>query len=238
MIRSALRRHRALTLTAAALALTLLFAGAAELAARALLHSRLAAAVGRALGKDGDVRVDITGGPALLDLYERHLDAVTVTGDHAVLGPVPDVSVRARLDDVRLSGHRSGTVAHTHADVEVPTGSLRDMTSGAGGRLRVSAVRADATSGTLTLDLDGGLGRATLKPRLKDGRVALDLQSADVLGAPAPAALVDRIRGRLAQRADVAYPLGLKATAVDVTDEGLSITLDGGRTRLPARSVP
>lgn len=231
MKRSMFRPHRAVSVTATALVLLLLTTTVAELAARTLLHSRLSAAVGRTLGKDTDV--DIDGGPALLDLFERHLDAITVTSGHATLGQIPDVSLQARLDDVRLTGDHSGTVARTHADVEIPAASLQNMTTQTDGRLPVTDVRLDDQADTITLDLQGGLGRATLQPRLQDGRVTLRLDDAEILGSPAPAAVVDRIQHRLTDRTNADYPLGLKATAVDVTSTGLTITLDGGPARLP-----
>ncbi|SDN48589.1 hypothetical protein SAMN04487981_105213 [Streptomyces sp. cf386] len=123
MIRSAFRRHRTLSVTAAALALVLLTATVAEFAPRMLPHSRLSARSGP--GPRQGHRHRQRGGPALLDLDDRHLGTVTITGDHATLGRIPDVSARARLDDIRLTGHHSSTVAHTHVDVEVPPGPCK-----------------------------------------------------------------------------------------------------------------
>ncbi|MER6632551.1 DUF2993 domain-containing protein [Streptomyces sp. NPDC000987] len=177
----------------------------------------------------------LDGGPALLALLDRHLDSVTISGDHAALGRITDVSVRVRLDDIRLTGSRSGTVARTHADVEIPAESLQSMAGARGKRLPITAVHLDAAADTITLELKGGLGRATLQPRIEGGRLALRLENAEVLGSPAPARLVDRIESNLAGRADADYPLGLKATALDVTSTGLNVTLDGGPARFPAR---
>lgn len=231
-IPSVFRRRRAASVTAVALAVVLLAGGVTELAARALLHNRLAAAADRALGKGSSV--DVEGGSALADLLDRHLDAVTVANDDATLGRIPDVSVRARLDDIRLTGERSGTVARTHADIEIPATSLQSMTADRDSQLPVSAVHFDDEADTVTLELgQGGLGHVTLQPRVQDGRMALHLESATILGRAAPARLVDRIQDGLAQRTDAAYPLGLKATSVQVTSTGLSVDLDGGPTALP-----
>ncbi|MGW3097419.1 LmeA family phospholipid-binding protein [Streptomyces sp. NPDC001102] len=235
MIRAAFRRHRAASVTALALAFVLLTVTAAEVAARTMLRERLAAAAGRALGQDSTV--DIDGGPALLALLDRHLDAVTISNDHATLGRIPDVSVRARLQDVRLTGDRSGTVSAVHADVDVPSASLRSMAGANGGRLPVTGVRLDEQSGTVVLDLgQGGFGQATVRPALRDGHVTLRLEEAEILGRPAPTRLVGRIQTALTARTDADYPLGLKATSLHVRASGLSIGLDAGRTRLPVRT--
>ncbi|MFE7170407.1 hypothetical protein [Streptomyces sp. NPDC057616] len=222
-------------MTAVALAVVLLAVGVTELTARALLHSRVAAAADRALGKGSSVDVD--DGSALVDLLHRHLDSVTVANDHATLGRIPDVSVRVRLDDIRLTGERSGTVARTHAVVEIPATSLQSMTGDRDSRLPVTAVHFDDEADTVTLELgQGGLGQVTLQPRVEEGRMVLHLDSATILGRAAPGRLVDRIQDGLAQRTDVAYPLGLKATSVDVTTTGLSFGLDGASTSLSGRA--
>ncbi|WP_432197136.1 LmeA family phospholipid-binding protein [Streptomyces sp. bgisy027] len=235
MIRAVFRRHRAAALTSAALAVVLLTATAAELVARTLLHSRLAAVADTALGKG--TAVDIEGGPALLALFDRQIDAVTISNDHAVLGRIPGVSVHARLEDLRLTADRSGTVARTHADVTVPAASLQRMADTSDGRLPVTAVHLDDQADTVTLDLgQGGLGQATIQPRLQDGRVSLHLADVEILGSPAPPRLMDRIQDRLTSRNGADYPLGLKASTLDVTAEGLAVGLDAGPTRLPGKA--
>jgi hypothetical protein len=232
VIRSAFRRHRAASVTAVVVAALLLTTVIAEFAARTLLHDRLAAAAGRTLGKDSEVEIE--GGPALLDVLDRHLDAVDISSDDATLGRVPDVSLHARLDDIRMTGAHSATVAHTHADIEIPADSLEELASGPGSRLQVTGVRLDDRADTLTLDLQGGLGRATLRPRIEDGRLTMRLTAVEVFGRPAPEQVVDRLGARLADRTRARYPLGLRVTKADVTGAGLAITLDGGASRLPA----
>lgn len=228
------RRHRAASVAVLALVALLLTATVAEFAARGLLHSRLATAAGRALGKDSDVHID--GGPALLDLYDRHLDVVTISSDDATLGRIPGVSIQARLDDIRLADDASGTVGHTQADVEVPANSIQNLAATSGGRLPVTAVHLDDEGDTITLALgQGGLGQATLQPQLQDGRLILHLEDAEFLGSPAPDALLDQIQNGLADRSGTDYPLGLRATSLDVTATSLDITLTGGHARLPAK---
>ncbi|MFE0625523.1 LmeA family phospholipid-binding protein [Streptomyces sp. NPDC058864] len=233
---TARRWRRAGTVPVAAVALTALIGGAGELIARGVVHHRVAAAAGRALGVAPDrVTVD-TGGPALSALAHRRLDRVEAVGDDVTVGRLPGASVRVRMDDVRFGG--TPTVAATHAQVRVPAGSLRagPGSGGTDGGPPVTAVLPDPAAGTLTLELGGGIGRVTVRPVLRDGRVAVGVTGAEILGRAAAPAVVDRIERRLAGRAPGArYPLALRATSVDVTAEGLRVTLDGGRATLPRR---
>lgn len=234
MIRPMLRRHRTAAIAVITLIALLLTAALAELIARTVVHSRIENAAGQALGRSSDVDVD--GGLSLFALFDRHFDAVTISNDHATLDRLPDVAVTARLEDVRLTGKSSGSVAHVHADVQVPAASIQDMVSASGGQIPVTAVQLDEEADTITLTFgQGGFGQATLQPRIEDGQMALHLEHAEVLGNPAPDQVTDQIRDGLADRTDAQYPLGMQATSVDVTDTGLAVTLDGGPTTLPAK---
>ncbi|MFJ7075491.1 LmeA family phospholipid-binding protein [Streptomyces sp. NPDC098781] len=233
-VRGILRTRRRVT-ACVALAALLLTTAAAELGARALLESRIAGAAGRVLGSDSEVEIE--GGPALAALIEGHADAVTVSSDDATLGRMPDVSVAVRLEDLSLRSD-GATVARTQAHIEVPAASVLSLAAASGGRLPVSGVHPDEAAGTLTLTLgQGGLGSATLRPEIEEGRVTLYVDSAEVLGRPAPAAMVERIRHSLSERTDRPYPLGLRATSLDVTATGLKVALKGGGTRLPTKDT-
>ncbi|MFD0314824.1 LmeA family phospholipid-binding protein [Streptomyces flavalbus] len=233
-----MRSRRRRVVVAVLVAGLLLTGTVGELVARALLAGRVEDAVGRRLGEDADVDVDIEGGLMLYELYDRHLDAVTVRGDDADLGRMEGVHVQVRLDDVRL---RQGTVGRTRADVDIPAASLTELASGGDGprRLEVTGVRTDPGADTVVLQLGGGLGEVTLRPGVEDGRVALHVGAVRVFGRDAPPALVERFEERLSERGGRdgprRYPLGLEATAVDVTDDGLHVSLSGGPARLPGR---
>jgi hypothetical protein len=224
-----------------AAALTALTGGAGELIARGVVHHRVAAAAARVLGVAPDrVTVGTEGGPALLALAHRRLGRVELSSDDATVGRLPGVSVDVRMDDLRLGG--APTVGSTHADVRVPAGALVARSGGdagdTGGGLPVTAVAPDPATGTLRLELGGGIGRVTVRPVLRDGRVALTVTGAEFLGRAAAPAVVDRIERRLAERSPRArYPLALRATSADVTSAGLHVTLDGGRAALPRRAA-
>ncbi|WP_326597955.1 LmeA family phospholipid-binding protein [Streptomyces sp. NBC_01803] len=216
---------------------------AAEVAARAVVHGRISEAAGRSL--DGEVEVKTGDGLALGSLAGRHLDWIEMRGDHARIGRVTDASVRVRLNDVRLDGLGSGsggTVAATHAEVLVPTESLPALAGradsgggggGGGGGLTVGAARADPASGTVVLDIGGGLGQVAVKPALREGRVAFEVTEASFLGMAVPGDLVERVAETLSDPTEhEEYPLALEATSVEVTEDGVEVLLDGGPAAL------
>ncbi|MEU4092680.1 LmeA family phospholipid-binding protein [Streptomyces sp. NPDC026673] len=233
--------RRARTLLGGAVATAVLACGAGELTARHVIDQRVAAAAGRVLGVAPDrVAVDTGGGPALLALAHRRLDRVELSGDDVTVGRLTGASVRVRMDGLRFGAEPA--VSATHADVRVPAGSAAagsgDTRDDGDGGLPVSAVVPDPATGTLRLELGGGIGRVTVRPVLRDGRVALTVTGAEFLGRDAAPAVADRIERRLAERAPRGrYPLALRATSVEVTSGGLHVTLDGGRAALPRRAA-
>ncbi|GAA4996673.1 LmeA family phospholipid-binding protein [Kitasatospora paranensis] len=237
-VRAAVRRHRVATAAGVALAV-LCAAGAGELTARDLLRDRIAGAA-PALG--GDVTVGGAGGSVLWDLMTRHIPRLDVGSDHAGLGPLPDVSFRAHLDDVRLGGPGRGSVAGTRAEVTVPTGSIgaavEAVVRATHPSMPVASVDTDPAAGTVTVALGpGGVGLLTLRPAVTGGRVTLTVASLTVLGRPVAADALGGpggLGGGLGalpgpQRP---YPLGLTATSVRTLPTGLTITLKGGPSTL------
>lgn len=228
------RRRRTLLVTIT-VALAVL-AGGSNLAARGLLHHRIAAAVTGPL--KGDVDVSVSGGPALLQIFDKHLPSVEISSDDAQLNGITGIGMDVTLDDVRVggSGASAGTVTRSHADISIPTAGIQHRLQGSIQRITVTDVRTDPSSHTLQIVLGSDLGLVTLRPQIDSGRVGLTVVSVQFLGRAAPERLTDRIRQSLtsdpASGKDKSYPLGLKATSVDVTSAGLHITLDGGHASL------
>ena len=65
------------------------------------------------------------------------------------------------------------------------------------------------------------------------GVVSVETVDASVLGFGLPTALVDGVVQILATGLQQ-YPLGMQATAVSVDDNGVNLTLEGGRFTMPA----
>ncbi|MFR9795057.1 DUF2993 domain-containing protein [Streptomyces sp. MS06] len=221
-----------MTWAVVAAVVAVLAAGTGELAARHLIRERIA---GKAPGL-GDVSVAESGSSALWDLLHRHIPEVEVSSGDAALGPLTGVGVSARLHDVALDA--TPTVASTDATVTVPEAAIADAVRAKAPSVTVDSVTADPAAGTLTAAVGaGGLGRLTLEPLLSDGRVTFTATSLTVLGRELP---VDSL-GQGASGAGTGdgefrpYPLGLRATSLAVTQDGVRITLHGGPSKLTAR---
>ncbi|MGW5232595.1 hypothetical protein ACWEQU_09890 [Streptomyces nodosus] len=213
------RRRRAWLLLTAILLVALI--GTAEGVARALIGGRIS---DRLRATVGDTRVHL-GGSALVGLARGRLGLVTVTGDQARLGRLTGASVDLRLSDVTLSG--SPRVGHIRGRITVPADALAVALQSSAGSLPVSGVVTDPSSGTLVIALgQGGPGSITVRPSLRDGRVAYSLEDARILGRPAPERLTRMIEETLSKqnsRRQDPSPLGV--SSLDVTSAGVVATV-------------
>ncbi|MEU9162844.1 LmeA family phospholipid-binding protein [Streptomyces sp. NPDC048424] len=224
--RAALRRHLVLTITTTAVLLSAVAAGAAEFTARAVIRNHVTQA---APGLGGDVAVGVADDWALWDLARGNIPRLDISSDDARVGRLPQVRVRARLDDVRLGD--GGTVGGTHAEVTASTQSLAAAIRTAVPAVPVSAVTTDPARGTVLASVGpGGAGQLTLRPVLADGKVTLAVDGLTVFGHSVPTGQFGMGEGALGPEADAPekYPLGLKATSVRVQADGLHVALTGG----------
>jgi hypothetical protein len=222
-------RRRRILAVAAALAVTAsVAAGAGEYAAGRMIRDRIAAA---APGLGADLTVGASGS-ALWDVAAQRIPRLDVSSDDATLGQLGSVDVQAHLDDVRFDG-TAPTVAGSSAEVTVPDQAVADAVQAAAPNMTVDGVSAQPGSGTLVVALGlGGAAQLTLRPAVRDGRVVVTAVSATVLGEALPADRLAALTGGLDRGAGHAYPLGLHATSVTVTTDGLRIQLRGGPSPL------
>ncbi|MEU8518829.1 hypothetical protein [Streptomyces sp. NPDC048577] len=229
-VRRVLRRHLVLTVSAVVALVSVVVVGAAEYTARAVIRHRITEAA-PALGDD--VVIGTGGDWAAWHLARRRIPRLLVSSDDAVIGPLPRVRVRVRLDGVRL-GERA-TVTATHARVSVPTESLAAAIRTVVPSVAVHEVTTDPARGTVLAAVGpGGAGQLTLRPVLADGRVTLAVDGLRVFGRSVPTDRLVTDGAGLGSRAGTprTYPLGLRATSARVRSEGLEVTLVGGRSAL------
>ncbi|MEV6333559.1 LmeA family phospholipid-binding protein [Nocardia vinacea] len=181
--------------------------------------------------KDMGSKIDVSFGakPMLITWIDGKVDQVKVNSDDSKFGPAVGMVVHARFNNVEVSNSGSGsTIGSSSADVTWGNDGIRETLGGL-----VSGVSSSASSGMLTLDVLGGLAQLQVKPEIKDGTVQIETKSAALLGMGIPTDLVSGIVDVFTQSLQ-SYPLGMKATEVKVTDNGVAVKLAGGRTELPA----
>ncbi|WCD84451.1 hypothetical protein KPP03845_100774 [Streptomyces xanthophaeus] len=231
-IPAVLRRHLALTVTAVVALVVAAATGAAELTARHMIRARVAAAA-PALGEE--VAVSTAGDWALWDLAGRTIPRLEVRSDDARLGPLPGARVRAQLDDVRLGA--PATVGSTRVQVTASPRSLAAAIRAAVPSVTVGSVTPDPAEGTVLAAVGpGGAGRLTLRPVLADGKVTFTVDGFTLFGRSVPTGALGTGSGVLGPEAGAGqdYPLGLRATSVQVRPDGLHIALEGGRSTVRA----
>ncbi|MFD6425873.1 hypothetical protein [Streptomyces sp. NPDC060198] len=235
-------RRRTAVLGGAVLAGVLALAGA-EAVARHVVDGRVEKLAGERLGSEVTADAD---GWGLVALTRGELGTLTLHADDATLDGFDGVTVDAELRDLTAPhGGGRASVSGSSARAEIPADALRGRVAAAGGAFgaMVGGVEPRPADGTLRITLGGGgLGRADVRPVLRDGTVRFTLTGATMFGVAAPKSVTDTIDSALAgltaggagggtgatasDRAAVA--LGLRPSAVTVTEDGLRVDLKGG----------
>lgn len=198
----------------------------AELYARQRISSCIADQFEQEMGSTIDV--DFGAKPLLITWIDGKVSSVTIDSQGDKFGPAVGMDVHATFEDLEMNEDGSGTVGSSSADV---TWSEEGISETLGGL--VSGVDASASSDTITLDVLGGLAQLEVRPQVTGGAVDVQTMSAELLGIGLPTDLVAGIVDVFTQSLQ-SYPMGLKATDIDVTDDGIDVTLAGGRTELPS----
>ncbi|OMC41436.1 hypothetical protein A5740_22450 [Mycobacterium sp. GA-1841] len=135
----------------------------------------------------------------------------------AAQGMTADVA----LSDIRLqaSDHSKGTIGSLTATLSWTTAGIKDTVAenlpGVGAL--VTEVSTDPAAGTITLQAVGDT-KVTAKPVVNDGNLELDVT--DVSGPFSKDAVQTALTG-LTTKLNDAYPLGIRADSVAVTDAGV-----------------
>ncbi|WP_433712019.1 LmeA family phospholipid-binding protein [Nocardia sp. CA-084685] len=182
--------------------------------------------------KDMGSKIDVSFGakPMLITWIDGKVDQVKVNSDDSKFGPAVGMVVHAKFNDLEVSNNSGSTIGSSSADVTWGNDGIRETLGGL-----VSGVSSASSTGMLTLDVLGGLAQLQVKPVIKDGTVQIETKSAALLGMGIPTDVVSGIVEVFTQSLQ-SYPLGLKATDVKVTDNGVVVKLAGGRTELPAQN--
>ncbi|MVU83587.1 DUF2993 domain-containing protein [Nocardia sp. ET3-3] len=225
------RRNRKKTLLIVGLVVALLVAGGlagGEAYARHKVESCISSQFEAQMGSKIDVSIGWK--PLLLTMFDNKVSSVTVDSDDSKFGPAQGMVVHATFNDVELrdSGKQGGTIGSSTAEV---TWSTEGITKTLGGL--VSGTTSDPNSGTLSFAVLGGLAQLQVKPKIVGDKIEVDTLQASLLGFGLPTDLVSGIVETMTESLQ-SYPLGLQPTKVEVTKDGLHVSLKGGQTELQA----
>ncbi|NEW39524.1 DUF2993 domain-containing protein [Nocardia cyriacigeorgica] len=229
-IRSALTVSRR-TLVIALIAVTALLATVlvgGEAYARHAVSSCVSSQFEKEMGSKIDVGFGVK--PMLVTWVDGKLPEVNVNSDDVKFGPAVGMRVHAKFHDIEVTdnGRGGAAIGRSTADVTWSNDGIRRTLGGL-----VSDVSSSSADGKLTMDVLGGLAQVAVQPRIADGTVQVDIESAHVLGIGLPTDLVQDIADLLSQSLQV-YPFEMQPTGLEVTDDGLRVQLAGGPAELPA----
>jgi hypothetical protein len=168
------------------------------------------------------VETTIHGVPILTQVLRGSLDHVTVTLHGVPSGSGPTIeSAVVELYDVSTSSPR--TAARVAVTAEITTAELQ--------RVLGDAWRIEPDGDAFAVEWTGGLPvRARVVPVVRDGKLALDLESVTVLGvrvdgSAVPAAVTDQLAALAGSVGTL--PLGLVPASVTVTPRGVELVATG-----------
>ncbi|MFJ4581073.1 LmeA family phospholipid-binding protein [Streptomyces echinatus] len=227
VFRPRLRRRTAIVLCTV-LALTAL-AGTAEALVRHRIAGRVAAVAGERLGTTPDVGLGAT--PALWQVARGSLPDVELTANGVSARHMTGLAIDAHLRQVRRSG-QGGTVGSSSVTVDIGATSLATT----GGSGPDTEVVPDPAHGRLVVHV-GRAGALTVPvtPVLAGRQIRLTPGRPEFAGAPLPDALAKRITAEVSRTVALTdLPLELAPRRLEVTDDGLRLTLSGGHAAFRA----
>ncbi|MBF6211345.1 DUF2993 domain-containing protein [Nocardia puris] len=179
-------------------------------------------------------QIDVSFGakPMLITWLDGKVSSVRVDSLDNQFGPAVGMDVHATFNDVEVidNGRGGGVVGSSSAEVTWSNEGIRDTLGGL-----VSGVTSSQNNDMITLDVLGGFAQLQVQPQVSAGAVDVRTHSAELLGIGLPTDLVAGIVELFSDSLQ-SYPLGLKATRITVTDDGIAVHLEGGRAEMPPSS--
>ncbi len=203
---------------------------ASELYARHRAESVLAAATECVVQDRASVSFGAT--PLLLQLATGHYRDISIHTAGNRIGKAGGMKADVRIDDVWLDSDADAmaTVGAIDAIITWSADGMRQSIQEAISPLRglVTGVQTNPDDGTIKLQ--GNLGSVTTKPRVTDGRVALQVVDVTGLGLLLPSETVQSALDAFTARLTEDYPLDIHADSVQITYDGVTLHYS---TRVP-----
>jgi hypothetical protein len=229
------RRNRLSTVLIAVIVVGLVAAGllAGELYARHRAESVVAAATECVVQDKASVSFGAM--PLLLQLATGHYRDISIRTAGNRIGNARGMKADVRIDDVRLDGDADamGTVGALNAMITWTADGMRQSIQEAISPLRglVTGVQTNPDDGTIKLQ--GNLGSVTTKPRVTDGRVALQVVDVTGLGLLLPSEMVQSALEAFTTDITENYPIDIHAEGVQITNDGVTAHYSARDTPIP-----
>lgn len=221
------RRTLVIALVAVAVLLATVLVGG-EAYARHTVSSCVSSQFEKEMGSKIDVGFGAK--PMLVTWVDGKLPEVNVNSDDVKFGPAVGMHVEATFRDIQVTdnGRGGAEIGRSSADVTWSNDGIAKTLGGL-----VSNVSSSAAEGKLTMDVLGGFAQVQVQPRVVNGAVQVDVESAHVLGIGLPTDLVQGIADLLSESLQM-YPFEMRPTNLQVSDDGIRVQLAGGHAELPA----
>ncbi len=229
------RRHTALFVTLGLVVVLVAVLVGGEFYARDRVSSCVATALHDEM--DGDVDVSLGATPLLLTVITGSVSSLSVDSDSVNLAGPGESSLRglqltSTIHDIDLpEGDGTGTVGSSEATVRWGNDDMLTSLQTLPFGMLITGVTSDPASGTIDVAVAGGLGQMTLTPKVSGGAVTMEASDITALGIGLPTGgaqqVIDLLTRNLAD-----YPLRMQPQSVEVTDQGLRVTLKGGQAPL------
>ncbi|MFZ4374655.1 MAG: DUF2993 domain-containing protein [Mycobacterium sp.] len=162
--------------------------------------------------------------PFLIQHFTHSYRDMTVETAGNQIREAKGMKLTLRMDDIRINptADSAGTLGALDADITWSTEGIKQTVQGViplvGGL--INEVTADPSTGTL--ELQSGLGTVTVKPRVTDGSLALEVVNVSGLGFTLPRESVQPALDLFTTALTKNLPMDIHAESVGVTDTGVA----------------
>lgn len=155
----------------------------------------------------------VSGDPAIhMEMRDMKMD-----GDNPDSAVVGDLSLRTTIPKEMLLAQAAKGAREGSDESDNPLSGFIQLTD----------VAPNPDKQTLTFELTGGLATFEMKPVVEDGKMKMDMDSASVLGINLPDSFSQQMETQMEDTVPADIGGGLEFDSVNVTDQGLDVSLHG-----------
>ncbi|MGJ4083660.1 DUF2993 domain-containing protein [Corynebacterium macclintockiae] len=162
----------------------------------------------------------VSGQPAMhIDMRDLKMD-----GDDPNKATVGEVTLRTTLPKEMLKAQAAESAN------DDKSGGAED--NPLGGMMKISDVRPNPDKQTLSFDISGGLATFEVKPTVQDGKMKMEMDNVSLLGFQLPESFTQQMESQLQDSVPADPQGGLEFQGINVTEEGLEVTMHGTDVRV------